>query len=125
MGYTVQKGIALLLFFLLFSVSRLCAGEADVLDVQVTKTGETTYTFDVTVSHKDTGWEHYADTWDILDTKGEVLGTRTLYHPHVDEQPFTRSLSGVEIPHDIKKVVIRAHDSVHEYGGQSFDVTLP
>lgn len=101
------------------------AGEADIVDVKVTKGSNGTYSFSVTVLHEDTGWDHYANKWDILDEDGEILGTRTLYHPHVDEQPFTRSLSGVTIPEGITTVTIRAHDSVHEYGGKTMTVELP
>lgn len=46
--------------------------------------------FDVTLSHPDTGWDHYADGWRIELADGTVLGTRELAHPHVEEQPFTR-----------------------------------
>jgi hypothetical protein len=53
-----------------------------------------------------------------------VLGSRTLYHPHVDEQPFTRSLDNVAIPTDVTTVVIRAHDTVHGLGGRAFTLTL-
>jgi len=56
---------------------------------------------------------------------GTVLGTRTLYHPHVDEQPFTRSLSGVKIPGSIKEVTVRSYDSVHGYGGKTLIVAVP
>jgi hypothetical protein len=111
-------------FFMIFVVLGY-AGEADVIGVEVKKTGDDTYHFTVTVSHTDEGWEHYADKWDILAPDGRILGTRTLLHPHVDEQPFTRSLSGVKIPEGITEVTIRAHDSVHEYGGTIMRVTLP
>jgi hypothetical protein len=56
---------------------------------------------------------------------GEVLDTRILLHPHVGEQPFTRSLDGVKIPDSISKVIVRAHDKVHEYGGREVEVELP
>lgn len=111
---------------LLFALSAgVCAGEADVLDVEVTSAGNGLYRFDVTVLHGDDGWQHYADKWDVLAPDGTVLGTRTLLHPHVDEQPFTRSLSGVIIAGDIGEVTIRAHDSVHEYGGKTVRLVLP
>ena len=45
-----------------------------------------------------------------------MLGTRTLAHPHVDEQPFTRTLNHVEIPEEIDVVYVRAVDSVHGDG---------
>lgn len=99
------------------------AGEADVVDARATKRGDT-WSFVVTVAHADTGWDHYADRWDVLAPDGTVLGSRTLYHPHVDEQPFTRSLDNVAIPTDVTTVVIRAHDTVHGLGGRAFTLTL-
>jgi hypothetical protein len=63
------------------------AGEADVLEVSVTSTGGGTYRFDVTVQHADTGWDHYADAWEVLAPDGTVLGARRLLHPHTEEQP--------------------------------------
>lgn len=121
----MKKILSFLLLIILCFVAPTFAAEADVIDVQVTKSTNKTYTFDVTISHPDSGWEHYADKWEILDGKDAILGTRILHHPHVDEQPFTRSLSGVEIPNDIKKIKVRAHDSVHEYGGEVISVNLP
>ena len=111
---------------LVLSFTGVCyAGEGDVTGGEVEKISENTYTFQVTVSHHDDGWEHYVNKWDVVAPGGKVLGTRTLYHPHVDEQPFTRSLSGVKIPKGISSVTIRAHDSVHEYGGKVITVLLP
>jgi hypothetical protein len=101
------------------------AGEADVLAVTATATGEGTYRFDVTVQHADTGWDHYADAWEVLAPDGTVLGTRTLLHPHADEQPFTRSLTGVAIPVGLTAVTVRARDSVHGYGGRALTVAVP
>jgi hypothetical protein len=117
----------LLAFILLLVFPRigLYAGEADVIKVAVKKLNTDTYRFDVTVSHNDAGWDHYANKWDVVGPDGTVFGTRTLYHPHVQEQPFTRSLSGVRIPNGISKVTVRAHDSVHKYGGKVAEVALP
>ncbi len=100
-------------------------GEADVTGVEVRQTDRRIFHFDVTVRHDDSGWDHFADKWEILAPDGTVLGTRTLYHPHVDEQPFTRSLSGVAVDETISEVIVRAHDSVHAYGGKTVTVVLP
>ena len=54
---------------------------------------------------------------------GEILGTRILLHPHVDEQPFTRSLSGVVIPEDVTEVVVRSHNLISGYAPEV--VTVP
>ena len=103
----------------------LRAGEPAVLDVQVAANPGGTYSFQVTVTHKDEGWSHYADAWDVLSENGRILATRTLYHPHVDEQPFTRSLARVAVPIGVKKVTVRARDSVHGFGKRTVTVTLP
>ena len=100
------------------------AGEADVVAVEASQSGNGTWRFDVTVTHADEGWDHYADQWDVLAPDGTVLGERVLAHPHVTEQPFTRSLSGVVIPSDIDTVTIRARDSVHGYGGVEMVVPI-
>ncbi len=98
------------------------AGEADVIKVEAKC--QNTCTFHVTLEHADTGWEHYANKWDVLTPDGKLIATRVLHHPHVNEQPFTRSLSNVTIPDGIKQVEIRAHDLQHEYGGKTITVDL-
>jgi hypothetical protein len=94
------------------------AGEADVVDVKVTREAAGSYAFDVTVRHADAGWEHYADRWEVIGSDGAIYGTRVLAHPHDDEQPFTRSQGGITIPEGIKQVSVRAHDLVHNFGGR-------
>ena len=101
------------------------AGEADVTQVEVVRTDQGAYRFSVSVLHQDEGWKHYADRWEVLAPDGRIIATRTLYHPHVNEQPFTRRLDAVKIGTDIRQVEIRAHCSVHGTGGKSAAVTLP
>jgi hypothetical protein len=101
------------------------ATEADIVNVRVTQTSPGVYRFTVAVVHDDIGWKHYANKWDVVAPDGTVLGTRELLHPHVHEQPFTRSLSGVKIPDGIGRVTLRAHDFVHGYGGKEKMVDLP
>jgi len=78
----------------------------------------------VTLSHPDTGWDHYADGWEVLDADGNSLGVRELLHPHVNEQPFTRSLSGVAIPNDATVIYVRARCNLHGWGETLYEVTL-
>ncbi|MEM1313425.1 MAG: hypothetical protein AAGI51_02650 [Pseudomonadota bacterium] len=91
------------------------AGSPEVVGVSAVRSGDA-WRFDVTVAHADEGWEHYADAWEVRLPSGEVLGTRELLHPHVTEQPFTRSLSGIAIPEGVEAVEVFARDSVHGWG---------
>ncbi len=116
-------GFVLIIF--LFSPSLSLAGKADIIDAQASCRGNLVCQFTVTVQHADEGWEHYADGWEVLSMDGKVLGTRKLAHPHVHEQPFTRSLSNINIPQNTKQVRIRARDSVHENGGKEMVIDLP
>ncbi len=101
------------------------AGEVDVIDVSATCNEQRVCQFSVTLKHADKGWSHYANRWQVQTLSGEVLAERVLHHPHVDEQPFTRDLAGIQIPADDKKVRIVGFDSVHESGGQVLEYTLP
>ena len=121
----MMRSVLIAIALLLVLTVEVSAGEADVVEVEVASQGNGAYRFDVAVRHGDEGWQHYADKWDVLAPDGTVLATRTLLHPHVEEQPFTRSLSGVLIPGNIREVSVRAHDLVHEYGGKTVTVKLP
>ena len=99
------------------------AGDVEVVAVTFNKQGRT-WSVDTTLRHADSGWNHYADAWRVVTVDGRVLGTRTLYHPHVEEQPFTRSLSGIAIPEDTAVVFVEAHDKVHGWSRQRVRVDL-
>ncbi|MBO6520545.1 MAG: hypothetical protein JJ900_08635 [Rhodospirillales bacterium] len=104
----------------------LSADEPAVLDVTAFANPDGTYGFNVTVTHRDEGWSHYADKWEVIGgSDNRVLGTRTLYHPHVDEQPFTRTLSHVEVPIGVTQVTVRAYCNTTGVGARTFTVTLP
>ncbi len=83
------------------------------------------WTISVTLSHPDTGWDHYADGWRVLDENGTELGLRVLAHPHVNEQPFTRSLSGITLPDGTTSIMIQARCNVDGWGAELFRLTLP
>ena len=77
----------------------------------------------VTLRHADAGWEHYADLWVVETVAGAELGRRVLFHPHDNEQPFTRSET-VRIPPGTQKVRIRAGDNVNGLNGNVVEVDL-
>ncbi len=94
-----------------------------IIDVNIKKTGMV-WRVDVTLEHADTGWDHYADGWELLDAEGNRLAYRELLHPHVKEQPFTRSLSGVVFPDGTRQVFVRARCNADGWASDSTKVAL-
>lgn len=100
------------------------ADEVKILAADFDSSGGNRWSVNVTLKHNDTGWDHYADNWRVVDGAGNTLGDRVLYHPHVDEQPFTRGLGGVQVPEGITTVYIEAHDTVHGWAPDRLKVDL-
>ncbi len=98
---------------------------AQVVHVRAVQNAQGLWQFDVTVRHNDEGWNHYADAWQIVNPKnGTVISERILAHPHVEEQPFTRSKGGIALPAGLKEVLVRAKCQLHGFGGQEILVPL-
>jgi hypothetical protein len=114
-----------LVLLAVISVPLAYADKARVLKATATANVGGSYSFSATIAYADTGWNHYADKFEILAPDGKVLGTRILYHPHVDEQPFTRGSGNIQIPAGIEEVIVRASDNVHKAGKVTFTVKLP
>lgn len=109
--------------FLIVSLSAQ-ANEVEIVKVTAHQNNDQTWTFAVTLKHQDTGWDHYANEWQVIASDDKVLATRTLYHPHVDEQPFTRNTSGVKIPEGMETVRIITKDTVHGLSDTAIQVNL-
>ena len=110
-------------FIALVMTTPLFANEVEIVKTHFRKSGDAWHV-SVTLRHNDTGWEHYADAWQVVNSEGDVLGKRILYHPHENEQPFTRSLSDVKVPAGMHIVYVEAHDKVHGWSKQRVMVDL-
>jgi len=106
----------------LLATHSINANEVSV-EKAVFKFNGSSWSVDVTLKHKDAGWEHYADAWRVIDAKGKEIKKRTLHHPHV-KQPFTRNLSGVKIPENTTVVYIEAHDTSHKWSSTKLKIDL-
>lgn len=114
----------LVVTLLAMMATNLSAGEVEIVAADLHETSNGRWNVSVTLKHDDTGWEHYADNWQVVDESGKVLGDRVLFHPHVNEQPFTRSLGSVQIPEDTSVVYITAHDKKHGWTSNRLEVDL-
>jgi hypothetical protein len=97
----------------------------DVIDVQLRSAGERTYDVAVTISSPYDTPERYADGWRVLDPEGNVLGTHMLMHDHANEQPFTRTQRGLQIPEGVTEVTVEGRDQQYGYGGGTLTVDVP
>jgi len=122
----MRRHAELLLLLLLLFPQGLLAGTVEIVFAELRWSGGE-WQPTVTLRHADSGWEHYADAWRIVSTDGTVLSHRTLYHPHVEEQPFTRSGPGFTLPIDTSRATVEAHDTVHGWSADRLevDVALP
>ena len=102
----------------------VAADDAAITEVKARKDGNS-WTFSVTLEHGDTGWDDYADGWRVVTEDGTELGLRVLLHPHVNEQPFTRSQSGIAIPDAVTRVFVEARTNTDGWGAARFPFDLP
>ncbi|MGS4946172.1 hypothetical protein ACVDG3_11885 [Meridianimarinicoccus sp. RP-17] len=119
-----MKPLRPLLCVALLFATPVVADAPEVVAVSADRQGDI-WRIDVTLRHPDTGWDHYADGWEILTPDGRRLGFRELFHPHVNEQPFTRSLDGVVIPKGVTQVMVRARCNVDGWATETVTVNLP
>jgi hypothetical protein len=57
---------------------------------------------------------------------GSVYGEHTtLAHDHANEQPFTRTQSGVEVPNEVDQVTVEERDSKTRVRRHHGDVLMP
>lgn len=103
------------------------AGDAfpDVVAAEIAPSGDGLWTVRATISSPYDSPERYANAWRVLDGDGNVLGVRELAHDHASEQPFTRSLAGVEIAADVPTVTIEGRDQANGWGGTTFELDVP
>ena len=99
------------------------ANEVEIVKVMIEPSAHR-WTFHVTLKHDDKGWDHYANGWRVVDEDGNELGMRKLWHPHEDEQPFTRSLANVLVPEGKTIIYIEASDKVHGWSKQRVRINL-
>ncbi len=101
------------------------ADPPQVVAASATPDGKGTWTISVALKHPDSGWDHYASAWRLVAPDGTVLGVRELTHPHIDEQPFSSSLSGVKIPQGLRELLIQPRCTMDGWVPMPTMLTLP
>lgn len=120
-----MKKTILLISALLLATSKITtANEVKIIQANLIYQNHGQYLINVKLQHQDTGWDHYADEWRIVDAQGNILGSRVLLHPHIDEQPFTRALSNVKLDQNLTTIFIEAHDKKHGWSKQKLKLDL-
>ncbi len=110
----------LLLFILMVSCNEKDAVVADVPSMEMelqedmaieaveVSGSDAQYIFKVTVRSPDTGCDQYADWWEVVTPDQALIYRRILTHSHVNEQPFTRQGSPVQVDAN-DPLIIRLH----------------
>lgn len=100
------------------------ADHPDVIGADLQRGEDGTWQLAVTLSSLYDSPERYADGWRVLNEDGEVIGEHTLTHDHADEQPVTRTQSGLEIPDAVTTITIEGSDTANGYGGKTLEVVV-
>lgn len=100
------------------------ASETYIENVEAKKSADNTFRFTVTLRHLDKSWDHYANFWQVETLQGVVLAKRVLHHPHINEQPFTRSLSSIVIPEGVRQVIVTAGCTLDGKHSKNYRVNL-
>jgi len=107
---------------LLLMVNTVSAGQVEIISVKLTKQAPM-WRVAITLRHADSGWDHYADGWRIVQSEtNKVLGTKTLL-PHAKEQPFSSAMK-VNIPDNVKHIYVEARDNIHGWSKQRVNVNM-
>lgn len=93
--------------------------EANVLGVDWANTTDGT-TLWVTLYKELDEYDGIGDWWQIEDLDGNVIGSKQVSQ---NETHYTSNHT-ITVPPGIRYLVVRAHDSVHGYGGQAVVVDL-
>lgn len=96
----------------------------DVLDAELEPTGDT-WRLSATLSSPYDTPDRYADAFRALSPDGDELGVRVLLHDHANEQPFTRSLTDLELPGDVDTIIVEGRDLEHGWGGDTVTLEVP
>jgi hypothetical protein len=96
----------------------------DVVAAELEPQGDT-WRLSATLSSPYDTSERYADAFRALSEDGTELGVRELLHDHANEQPFTRSLTGLEIPDDVSRITVEGRDQEYGWGGDTVEVEVP
>lgn len=97
----------------------------DVREAELERSGDDTWSLSVTISSPYDSPERYADGWRVLAPDGDVLGKHELMHAHTNEQPFTRTQRGLEIPQGVEKITVEGRDLKNGYGGETVTIPVP
>lgn len=100
-------------------------GPANVVGVAMSRNLDQTIDLRVTIRSADKGPEHFCDRFEILDPEGRVLHVERIAQPHVNEQPFSVSLTNLRLPEGLERVTFRARMRPDGASGTQRDVKLP
>lgn len=96
----------------------------DVIDAELEPQGDA-WRLSATLSSPYDTPERYADAFRARSEDGTELGVRELAHDHANEQPFTRSLTGLNIPNDVARITIEGRDQEYGWGGDTVELEVP
>lgn len=82
------------------------------------------WTLTITITHDDSGWDHYASGVQVLAPDGSVLAQHEIAHPHEAGVPFDEVVTGVHVPAGVDHVMVRARCTLDGWSARTRRVDL-
>lgn len=79
----------------------------------------------VTIQHDDSGWDHFADGFEVQAPDGTRLGYRELTRPNVGQRTQDVDMTGLKLPEGIGYVLIRTRCSLVGWAAEPVRLDLP
>lgn len=106
------------------SVGAVSADAPKVLSASATQ-DDGLWTIKVTMSHVDTGWDHYAKGFELLSPDKKRLAYGEIARPHVGKKTIETTLTGITLPKGLTYVLIRTRCSLVGWASETERLDLP
>ena len=100
------------------------ADAPQVISADIVKAGDH-WTVMVTVSHEDSGWDHFASGFEVAMPDGTRIAYKELTRPHTDSPRIEASLGGLSVPAGTGHVLIRTRCSLVGWSAEPVRIDLP
>lgn len=101
-----------------------CFADAPKVVSAVAWMGKMGWTVKVTLSHHDSGWDHFASEWSVALPDGTGIASVDIPEPHVGQQEFESKVKGIDVPPGTPYLLVRTRCNLVGWSSETVRVNL-